>query len=106
MPRFYQKEIHMPRYSGGVNRRDLDRLLVNLGGTVRALARTGEIQYSHPMLPERPRADGRRKDAPRHLVAFVHRIERAAASHSNCAAATSNASLSDLSRAIEEGVLR
>lgn len=96
----------MPRYSGGVNRRDLDRRLVNLGGTVRALARTGEIQYSHPMLPERPRADGRRKDAPRHLVVFVHRVERAAASLANGAASRSNTSLSDLSRTIAEGVPR
>jgi hypothetical protein len=39
-------------------------------------------------------------------VAFVHRVERAAASHANGAATRPNASLSDLSRAIEEGVLR
>lgn len=96
----------MPRCSGGVNRRDLDRRLVNLGGTVRALARTGEVQYSHPTLPERPRADGRRKDAPRHLVAFVHRVERAAASHANGVATLSDVSLSAQSCAIEEGGLR
>jgi hypothetical protein len=93
----------MPRCSGGVNRRDLDHRLVNLGGTVRALAITGEIQYSHPMLPERPRADGRRKDAPRHLVAFVHHVERVAASRVNGVAAPSDASLSAPSLAIEEG---
>lgn len=96
----------MPRFSGGVNRRDLDRRLVNLGGTVRALVRTGEIQYSHPMLPEQPRADGRRKDAPRHLVAFVHRVERAVALHANAATASSKPFLSGVPRAIEEGGLR
>ena len=93
----------MSRCSGGVNRRDLDRRLINLGGTVRALARTGEIQYSHPMLLERPRADGRRKDAPRHLVTFVHRVERVAASPVNGTPALSRAALSP---AIEEGALR
>ena len=95
----------MPSFSGGVNRRDLDRRLLNLGGTVRALTRTGEVQYSHPLLPERPRADGRRKDAPRHLVAFVHRVERAVASSANGASAPPS-SLSDLNRVIGEEVLR
>jgi hypothetical protein len=66
----------MTTLSGGVNRRHLDQLLRNLGGSVASLHRTGEVQYSHPAISERPRADGRRKDAPRHLVAFVHRIQR------------------------------
>lgn len=96
----------MPRCSGGVNRRDLDRRLFNLGGTVRALARTGEIQYSHPMLRERPRADGRRKDAPRHLVAFVHRIERVATFRLVRVAGPSDGSRSALSPASAEGGLR
>jgi hypothetical protein len=96
----------MPRFAGGVNRRVLDRRLVSLGGTVQALARTGEIQYSHPMLPDRPRADGRRKDAPRHLVAFVHRVERAAASRVSGVAAPLDASRTAPSLAIEEGGAR
>jgi hypothetical protein len=62
--------------NGGINRRQLDQLFVGLGGSIRKLNRTGEIQYSHPMLAETPRADGRRKDAPRHLVAFVRRVQR------------------------------
>lgn len=52
----------------GINRCQLDQLLRNLGGSVNTLDRTGEIQYSHPAIDERPRADGRRQDAPRHLV--------------------------------------
>ena len=60
----------------GVNRRELDRRLIELGGTVVFLKRTGEVQYLHPALPERPRANGRRKDAPRHLTQFVMRLER------------------------------
>jgi hypothetical protein len=67
----------MCHLGGGINRRHLDRLLLDLGGSVIPLNRTGEVQYSHPALDERPRADGRRKDAPRHLVAFVRKLQRA-----------------------------
>jgi hypothetical protein len=66
----------LTRRSGGVSRRELDRRLVLLGGAVRPLRRTGEVQYSHPSVVGTARADGRRKDAPRHLIAFVHRVER------------------------------
>jgi len=66
----------MTRLHGGMDRRQLDALLCDLGGSVTVIPRTGEVQYSHPMIAERPRANGRRKDAPRHLVAFVHRVER------------------------------
>lgn len=62
----------LPNY--GINRRELDRLLAELGGRAVFLRRTGEIAYEHPALPERPRADGRRKDAPFHLVRFVRRL--------------------------------
>lgn len=62
----------VPHY--GINRRELDRVLLQLGGQATHLRRTGEIAYSHPALVERPRADGRRKDAPLHLVRFVRRI--------------------------------
>ena len=67
----------MPHLGGGINRRHLDQLLLNLGGSVANLHRTGEVQYSHPTIVQRPRGDGRRKDAPRHLVAFVRRVQRA-----------------------------
>ena len=60
----------------GMNRRDLDRVLRDLGGSVVPIKRTGEIQYRHPLMQNRPRANGRRKDAPRHLVAFVLEIIR------------------------------
>ncbi len=63
-----------PHY--GANRRELDRQLIELGGSIVYLRRTGEVQYQHPALPERPRADSRRKDAPRHLTNFVMRVER------------------------------
>ncbi len=55
----------------GMNRTDLDRELIALGGTVSCLRRTGEIVYEHPALASRPRANGRRKDAPRCLTRFV-----------------------------------
>ena len=61
--------MKVPKY--GVNRRELDRFFKKLGGEVIPLRRTGEVQYVHPLFARRPRADGRRKDAPRHLVRFV-----------------------------------
>jgi len=60
----------------GMNRRALDHILIALGGSIRFLPRTGEVQYSHPVLPNRPRANARRKDAPRHLTSFVMWVER------------------------------
>lgn len=64
--------MQFPHY--GINRRQLDALLIALGGEVIALHRTGEVVYRHPFLPARPRADGRRKDAPAHLVKFVRQL--------------------------------
>ncbi len=59
----------------GMNRIQLDRVFRNLGGSVTILRRTGDVQYHHPALPERPKANSRRKDAPRHLVVFVLKVE-------------------------------
>ncbi len=64
--------MQYPHY--GINRRVLDDILIDLGGDVVPLHRTGEVQYRHPLLRETPRADGRRKDAPMHLVKFVRRV--------------------------------
>jgi hypothetical protein len=69
----------MSRIDWGINRRELDQVFRKLGGTVTSIRRTGEIQYSHPALAERPRANGRRKGSPNHVVAFVRRVERAMA---------------------------
>lgn len=60
----------------GMNLSSLNRYFIALGGTIEAVRRTGEIRYSHQLVAQRPRADGRRKDAPRHLVAFVMEVER------------------------------
>jgi len=61
----------------GMNRADLDRELIAIGGTISCLRRTGEIVYEHPALEGRPRANGRRKDAPRRLTQFVMDVIRA-----------------------------
>ncbi len=60
----------------GMNRRALDHILIELGGSIRFLPRTGELQYSHPLLSNRPRTNARRKDASRHLTSFVMAAER------------------------------
>ena len=60
----------------GMNLSALNRYFRALGGTIEPVRRTGEIRYSHHLVSQRPRADGRRKDAPRHMVAFVMEVER------------------------------
>jgi hypothetical protein len=64
--------MQYPQY--GINRRSLDRILIQLGGRVRPVRRTGEIRYTHPLVSSRPRANKRRKDAPNHLVDFVREV--------------------------------
>jgi hypothetical protein len=58
----------------GLNLAKLVALARRLGCEVRPLRRTGEIQFSHPSQPHRPRVNGRRKDAARHASAFVERV--------------------------------
>lgn len=60
----------------GVNRRELDRRLRQLGGELEILNRTGDVVYRHPALPYRARANCRRKDATRLLVSFVRELEK------------------------------
>lgn len=60
---------------GGMNRRELDKMFRAMGGTITPVHRTGELIYTHPLFPtERPRANARRKDAPRHLVVFARKV--------------------------------
>jgi hypothetical protein len=61
----------------GFNRRQLDEFFRRIGGIIRRVRRTGEIEYSHPSVPFRQRANGRRKDAPRSLTSYVQRVLRA-----------------------------
>lgn len=61
----------------GVNRVELDKRLLELGGTVKILRRSGDVQYSHPTQSRTHKGNCRRKDAPLALVAFVKRVERA-----------------------------
>lgn len=60
----------------GINLRELNRLIRELGGTAEPIRRTGEIRYSHPLMANRPKANSRRKDAPLHLVEFVQEVVR------------------------------
>ena len=66
----------MTKIHSGMNRAELDRELINLGGEVLLARRTGEVVYTHPALPDRARANGRRKDAPRRLTQFVKEVIR------------------------------
>lgn len=62
--------------SRGVNRRDLDKEFIRLGGTVRPVERTGEVEYLHPSQPLRHRVNSRKKTAPLTLIGWVQKIRR------------------------------
>lgn len=55
----------------GIDRVRLDKIFRELGGEVTCVRRTGEVRYRHPLIRKTVRADGRRRDAPMHLVKFV-----------------------------------
>ncbi len=62
----------MPKYPhNGMNRRELDEFLRELGGTKDYPRRTGDALYRHPYLPRPVRVNNRRKDATRELVRFA-----------------------------------
>lgn len=86
----------------GMNRADLDRLLISLGGNVEYLRRTGEVACSHPCMPSRPRANGRRKDAPRHLTGFVRKV--AAMATMLAVSSVASAGICDHAKAAERAV--
>ena len=67
----------------GMNRGGLDRILKTLGGEVLQVTGTGDIRYSHPKLAQQPRANGRRKDAPRSLTTFVLKVAAACNAEAN-----------------------
>ena len=62
----------MPKYPhNGMNRRELDRIILELGGTIDYPRRTGDALYRHCAVPHPVRVNNRRKDAPRELVALL-----------------------------------
>jgi hypothetical protein len=60
-----------------MNRLNLDRVLVALGGEVFFARGTGDVIYFHPMLGRPVKANSRRKDATRALTSYVLRLIRA-----------------------------
>lgn len=60
----------------GINQRDLESILLELGGSISPRRRTGEVLYRHPLVPGSVRGNGRRKDSTREQVAFVQRAYR------------------------------
>ena|SRR6185369_4872873 len=68
------------RSSGGrrisiPNRRELEREILDLGGTVRGLRRTGENMYEHPLM-RGIKVGARRKTASEAAAAWVRRLKR------------------------------
>jgi hypothetical protein len=70
----YKRIIGRAGVFDGMNRRDLDRIFLQLGGSIEFPRRTGEVLYRRPLMTRPARANARRKDASRHLVHFVREI--------------------------------
>lgn len=47
------------------------RCIKKLGGDCHTVRRTREVRFTHPRMPNRPRANNRKKDAPLHIVQFL-----------------------------------
>ena len=58
-------------FTTGMNLNKLIPMFRSIGGDVAAVRRTGEQRFSHPGVPQTPKCNGRRKDAPRHIVEFA-----------------------------------
>lgn len=72
----YERVLAREGVFDGMNRRDLDRILMQLGGGIEYPRRTGDVLYRHPLVAQPARANARRKDASRHLVRFVKEVLR------------------------------
>jgi hypothetical protein len=59
----------------GMNRLQLDRCLVALGGELWLKHRQGHVVYSHPLMERTVEGNCRRKDAPGKLVKFVLAVQ-------------------------------
>ena len=67
----------------GTNRKEIERLLLALGGAVHWVRRTGDRRYTHPAVGGiGVKANGRRKDSTRLVVAFVREVQKALAERS------------------------
>jgi hypothetical protein len=60
----------------GANLLDCENVAKRLGCNVEPVNRTGEIRFTHPNVQKSMRIDGRRKDAPRALTAWLNRISQ------------------------------
>jgi hypothetical protein len=54
-----------------MNRRELDSIILDLGGTIEYPRRTGDVLYRHPAVAHPVRVNNRRKDSTRALVALA-----------------------------------
>lgn len=60
-----------------MNRREVERRVLELGGTVEPVNRTGEHRYSHPAVPRKVVHNCRRKDASRQALVWLRHVEEA-----------------------------
>jgi hypothetical protein len=60
-----------------MNRDKAKQIARKLGCQIYPIDRTGELRFDHPVAARPCRVDGRRKDAPRHLVVWLRNVQAA-----------------------------
>ena len=61
----------------GVNLNKAIQLAEKLGSRIHPIRRTGEVRFEHPLAVRRCVVNARRKDAPRHLIGWLRRVQAA-----------------------------
>ncbi len=60
----------------GMARREFERFVAAVGGTVERVRRTGEVIYRHPLMEKPARANCRKKDTTRHDITWGRELQR------------------------------
>ena len=61
----------------GVNLNKAIQLAEKLGSRIHPIRLTGELRFEHPLAVRRCVVNARRKDAPRHLIGWLRRVQAA-----------------------------
>jgi hypothetical protein len=65
---------HPARLARAVNLTECIRIAKQLGCKVEPVHGTGDIRFSHPLMPKPMNANGRRKSTPRKVTAWINKV--------------------------------
>ena len=61
----------------GISLLNARRVARTLGVRVEQVRKSGAVRLSHPLVPDRVRCNGQKKDASRHTVGYLRRVASA-----------------------------